>query len=266
MYNKLSFKLSILQIIAIGKNTFKEAIRSKVFYILFAFAIAMLGFAVILSFLTIGSQKRIILDLGLFSISFFSVMTSIFVGIGLIYTEIEKKTIYNVLSKPTKRSNFILGRYFGMMSVLTTNLFAMLIILSIILFLFKGFTPLVFYAGFFILLELSIITAIAIFFSSIASPILSAICTLSFYIVGHTSSTFPEILVPLLKEHPLQKKIALFMFHILPDLNVLNVCNLITYEIPIAEGFTLRGIIYALLYSTVLIFLATIFFEKRDLV
>ncbi len=259
------FKLSCMQVIAIAKNTYKEAIRSKIFYVLMAFAIAMLGFAVILSFLTIGSQKRVILDLGLAGISFFSVMTSIFVGIGLIYLEIEKKTIYNVLSKPLPRASFIVGRYFGLMAVLGINLIAMLIILSIALLFFKGFTPMIFYAGLFIYLELAVITAIAIFFSSIASPVLSAICTLAFYLIGHTSSTFPEMLVPLL-HNDIQKKIALFFFHILPDLSILNVSNLITYNIPIAPGFTIRGIIYAVLFSTLLIFAGCLFFKKRDLV
>lgn len=264
MINEKSL-LIIKQIYSISKNTFKEAIRSKIFYILMAFAISILGFAVILSFLTIGSQKRIILDLGLAGISFFSVMTSIFVGIGLIYTEIEKKTIYNVLSKPLPRANFILGRYFGMMAVLGVNLFAMLVILDVVLSFFKGFTFQVFYAGFFIYMELMIITAIAIFFSAIASPVLSAICTFAFYIIGHTSKTFPEVLLPLLKS-PLQKKISLFIFHFLPDLSILNVCNLVTYEIPIAEGFFLRGVTYTILYVTVLLLLACILFKKRELI
>ena len=257
--------LSLLQVRAIMKNTFKEAIRSRVFYILMAFAIAMLGFAVVLSFLTLGSQKRVILDLGLAGISFFSVMTSIFVGIGLIYLEVEKKTIYNVLPKPMPRSNFIIGRYFGLMAVLGTNLLAMLAILSVLLAAFKGFTITVFQAGLFIYMELAIITAIAIFFSSVASPVLSAICTVSFYIIGHTSSTFPDILVPLLRS-PFQKKLATWFFHLLPDLNILNTSNLITYDIPIAEGFTIRALLYTGVFVSLLLLAACLCFRKRDLV
>lgn len=265
MTNKIDWLFFIKQIISISKNTYKESIRSKIFYILMAFAVLILGFAVILSFLTIGSQKRIILDLGLAGISFFSVMTSIFVGIGLIYVEIEKKTIYNVLSKPMPRSLFIIGRYFGMMAVLGTNLLAMLLILTVLLAIFKGFTLMVFYAGFFIYMELAVITAIAIFFSSVASPVLSAICTLAFYLIGHTSSTFPEILVPLL-HNQFEKKVAIALFHLLPDLSMLNVCNLITYEIPIAQGFTIRAIIYTFSYVLVLLVAACLIFRKRDLV
>jgi len=264
MADKQKF-LTLLQIRAIMKNTFKEAIRSRIFYILMAFAVAMLGFAVILSFLTVGSQKRVILDLGLAGISFFSVMTSIFVGIGLIYLEIEKKTIYNVLPKPMPRANFIIGRYFGLMAVLGTNLAAMLGILSVLLLIFKGFTISVLYAGMFIFMELAIITAIAIFFSSVASPVLSAICTISFYIIGHTSNSFPDILIPLLSS-PLQKKLAAGLFHILPDLSILNISNLITYEVPIAEGFAARAILYTLLFVSLLLLAACLCFRKRDLV
>lgn len=257
--------LSALQVNAIMKNTFKEAIRSRVFYILMAFAVAMLGFAVVLSFLTVGSQKRVILDLGLAGISFFSVMTSIFVGIGLIYLEVEKKTIYNVLPKPMPRANFIIGRYFGLMAVLGTNLAAMLAILSVLLLFFKGFTLSVFQAGLFIYMELAIITAIAIFFSSVASPVLSAICTISFYIIGHTSKTFPDILVPLLQS-PFQKKMATGLFHLLPDLSILNISNLVTYEIPIAPGFSARAVLYTVLFVTLLLIAACLCFRKRDLV
>jgi Cu-processing system permease protein len=261
---KIKF-LTLLQINAIMKNTFKEAIRSRIFYILMAFAIGMLGFAVVLSFLTLGSQKRVILDLGLAGISFFSVMTSIFVGIGLIYMEVEKKTIYNVLPKPMPRANFIIGRYFGLMAVLGTNLIAMLAILSLVLLCFKGFTLMVFYAGIFIFMELAIITAIAIFFSSVASPVLSALCTISFYIIGHTSSTFPDILVPILHSE-FQKKMATALFHILPDLTILNVSNLITYEIPIAEGFVGRAFLYTVFMVSLLLLSACLCFKRRDLV
>lgn len=257
--------LSLLQVKAIAKNTFKEAIRSRIFYILMAFAVAMLGFAVVLSFLTVGSQKRVILDLGLAGISFFSVMTSIFVGIGLIYLEVEKKTIYNVLPKPMPRANFIIGRYFGLMGVLGTNLIAMLAILSLLLLFFKGFTVSVFHAGLFIFMELAIITAIAIFFSSVASPVLSAICTLSFYIIGHTSSTFPDLLVPHLGS-PLQKKVAMGLFHLLPDLSILNISNLITYEVPIADGFASRAFLYTALFVAALLIAACLCFRNRDLV
>jgi len=257
--------LSLRQVAAIMKNTYKEAIRSRVFYILMAFAVTMLGFAVVLSFLTIGSQKRVILDLGLAGISFFSVMTSIFVGIGLIYLEVEKKTIYNVLPKPMPRANFIIGRYFGLMAVLGTNLAAMLLILSSVLLVFKGFTLSVFKAGAFIFMELSIITAIAIFFSSVASPVLSAICTISFYLIGHTSNTLPDILVPLLSS-PFQKKVATALFHLLPDLNMLNISNLITYEVPIAEGFAARAVLYTAVFVSLLLVAACLCFRRRDLV
>ena len=259
------FSLGWAQTRALAANTFRESVRSRVFYILMAFATAMLVFSAVMSLLTIGSRAKIIIDLGLTVTSFITVMTAIFVGIGLIYTEIEKKTIYNVLSKPLGRAHFILGRYIGMMAVLAVNLLAMLVLLGLLLALFKGFTFKIFIAGGFIYLELAILTAIALFFSSVTSPVVSAICTMAFYIVGHTSSALLESLAPRITD-PVGKTVAVWLFHLLPDLNILNVTNIISYDIPIAHGFTARAIIYTIAYVALLLTAACMAFSRRDLV
>ncbi len=257
--------LAWMQVRALAANTFREAVRSRIFYILMAFAVAMLLFSAVMSLLTIGSRAKIIIDLGLTITSFITVMTAIFVGIGLVYTEVEKKTIYNVLSKPLGRAHFILGRYLGLMAVLLVNLAAMLALLSLLLLLFGGFTWALFVAGAFIYLELAVLTAIALFFSSVTSPVVSAICTLAFYLVGHTSSAFLESLAPRLGS-PAAKSAAGWLFHLLPDLNVLNVTNLIAYDIPLASGFATRALLYAAAYVALLLTAACLAFSRRDLV
>ncbi len=253
------------QLLALAVNTFKEATRSKVFYILLAFAICLLGFSSALGFMAIGSIRRVVLDVGLATVSYFSAITAIFVGIGLIYREIEGKTIYNILSKPVTRSTFLLGRYLGLMAVLLVNLSAMTGALSLVLLAFGGFTPRVLAAAGYIYLELLIITAVALFFSSVASPVLSAICTVAFYIIGHTSSALTEILAPQITVEWL-RRVVIGLYHVLPDLNLLNIDDLVVHDIPEAAGFTVRAVLYTVLMVTILLTAASFAFRRRDLV
>jgi len=257
--------LGWIQVRAIASNTFREAVRSRIFYILTAFAAAMILFSAVMGMLTIGSRAKIILDMGLTVTSFITVMTAIFVGIGLVFTEVEKKTIYNVLSKPLHRAHFVLGRYLGLMAVLAVNLAGMLLLLSALLLFFGGFRPGLFAAGAFIYLELAVVTAIALFFSSVTSPVVSAICTVAFYIVGHTSSAFLETLSPRLAPG-FGRTAAEGLFHLLPDLNMLNLTDAVSYDLPIAPGFVVRAVLYAVVTVVFLITAACMAFSRRDLV
>jgi Cu-processing system permease protein len=257
--------LAVSQVRAIAVNTFREAVRSRIFYILMAFAVAMILLSAFMALLTVGSRNKILVDLGLSFSSIFSVLTAIFVGIGLVYHEVERKTIYNVLSKPLSRARFILGRYIGLMAVLLVNLLAMMTLLSLVLLLFKGFTWQVFAAAGFIYLEVAVLTALALFFSSVSSPVVSALCTGAFFVVGRTSSTLEELLAPELHGKA-AKGLVNGLYHLLPDLSVMDITNLVAYDIPIARGFTLRAILYAAAWVALLLTAACLSFRRRDLV
>src|SRR5213593_2039997 len=111
----------LTRISAIALNTFREAIRHRILYLLLIFAVTMISFAQILSLLTVGSEEKIIKDFGLASIDIFGVLTSVFVGIGLVSKEIERRTVYTLLAKPIHRFEFILGKYAGLTLTLLVN-------------------------------------------------------------------------------------------------------------------------------------------------
>jgi ABC-type transport system involved in multi-copper enzyme maturation permease subunit len=98
---------------AIAINTFREAVRDKVLYGVLGFAIAVLLFTLALAELSLSEQRRVVMDVGLASISFFSVVVAVFLGSSLLYKEIEKKTLYVILPKPLRRSTFLIGKYAG---------------------------------------------------------------------------------------------------------------------------------------------------------
>src|SRR6476660_9883482 len=111
----------------IAANTFREAVRDRVLYNLIAFALLITGAAVLVGQISIEIERLVVLNLGLTAVSIFGVVIAIFVGIGLVSKEIEKRTLYTVLSRPVRRWEFIVGKFFGLAATLVVNTFFMAI-------------------------------------------------------------------------------------------------------------------------------------------
>src|SRR5689334_13560152 len=160
----------------IALHTFKEAVRDKVLYNLVVFALLLIGAAILFSSISVGIQQIIVVDLGLSSISVFGVIMAIFIGIGLVSKEIERRTIYHILSKPVRRFEFIVGKYLGLVLTLVINTAIMTVGFYLAIFYQKrsldaeDLAPLS--AIYFILLQLAIVVGLAIFFSCISTPVL----------------------------------------------------------------------------------------------
>src|SRR5688500_13055303 len=104
---------SMERIWAIAINTFREAVRDRVLYGVLAFASVVLLLSLAIAELSLDQQRRVVQDVGLASISLFSVVVAVFLGSSLLYKEIERKTLYVILPKPIRRHEFLLGKYFG---------------------------------------------------------------------------------------------------------------------------------------------------------
>src|ERR1700739_3642396 len=115
------------RIIFIASNTFREAVRDRVLYNLSAFALLMSGAAVLVGQISIGIERLVVINLGLTAISLFGIVIAIFIGIGLVSKEIDKRTLYTVLSRPVRRWEFIAGKFFGLSGTLVVNTFFMAI-------------------------------------------------------------------------------------------------------------------------------------------
>lgn len=248
---------------AIALNTFKEAVRNKIFYLLIAFGVFFAMSSKLISLLTISDQTKVLKDVGLASIHFFSVLIAIFTGINLVYKEIEKKTIYNILSKPISRSSFIIGKFFGLAFTLLTALVSMAVIFLFFLFISTGELDTGVLVFFFLLyMELLIITAISLLFSSFSTPILSSIFTICIYLIGQTLWTFH-----LFKHHlqtPIDKFAAHFFYYILPNLERFNVKHAVVMRIDIDASQVLNAALYAAVYITAVLALTILIFNKRE--
>jgi len=252
-----------MKIKAIALNTFKEAVRNKIYYLLVFFGIVFILLSRLVSILIIGDTAKVIKDVGLAAIHFFTVMVAIFTGINLVYKEIEKKTIYNIISKPISRSSFILGKFLGLALTLLVALMAMGLIFTLYILIFIGtLDPLILIYFLYLYMELLIVTALSILFSSFSTPILSSIFTLCLYIIGQIVWTYNlfKTRIP----SALAKFLASLMYHILPNFHKFNIKNELVLSLkPELNIFATLG--YAACYITALLILAIMIFSRKEL-
>ncbi len=178
----------------IALNTFRESVRSKVLYVLIFFAVLLMVASHGLGWVTVGEQVQIVKHFSLAAVSFFGALIAVFVGTGLIYKEIEKRTIYTILSKPVHRWQFVLGKFGGLMAVLAFVVAGMGMI-GCLFVLYAGGTVDALYlqALALLYLELMVVVAIAVFFSTVSTPILAAIFTFCAYLVGQVTPSLMEL-------------------------------------------------------------------------
>lgn len=252
-----------MKLIAIAFNTFKEAVRNKIFYLLVAFGILFALSSKLISLLTIGNEVKVLKDVGLSVINFFSVLTAIFTGINLIYKEIEKKTSYNILSKPISRSQFIIGKFFGLAFTLLVALVSMAVIFFLFLYVSTGEFSWMMLVYFVLLyMELLIITAISLLFSSFSTPILSSIFTISLFLIGQVMWTFNMFYQKL--KSPFEKMIAYLFYYILPNLDKFNIKSEVVMKTGVGSYHILNAMLYAVVYITALLALTIIIFNQRE--
>ena len=264
--NVSHFKGTVLRIYFIARNTFREAVRDRVLYNLVLFVLLLTVAAIFVGELSGGQERKIIVDLGLSAMLLFGVFIAIFVGVGLVYKEIERRTIYAIFAKPVGRAEFLVGKYFGLCLTLLVNVLVMGAgVSAALLYVSRGFDPLILSiwpAILLIYVELTILTSIALLFSSFSSPALSALLTFFIFIIGHFSSDLKGL------STSITSTAARWLFSVLYYL----VPNLTNYSFitPAAHGrspgtsYVFAVIAYGLLYVTVILATATLIFGRRN--
>jgi len=247
----------------IACNTFRESARNKMFYLLVFFGILFALSSKLISFLTLGDAMKVLKDTGLAAINFFCVLIAVFTGINLVYKEIEKKTIFNILSKPVSRDQFIIGKFLGLALTMLTALAAMAGIFFVFVWISGGGVDLKILLYFLMLfLELLVIVAISLLFSSFTTPILSFIFTVSLYLIGHVMWTFNEFKAIL--RVPFWKYFSQGLYYLLPNLDKFNIKNEVVLGTAINPWTTLFSVLYALAYILALLALTILIFRKRE--
>lgn len=248
----------------IATNTVREAIRNKLLYTLVFFAVIVIAIAVLIASLSYVEGQRIIQDVGLAAIRLFSVGIAVFVGIGLIHGEVERRTIYTILSKPISRSEFLIGKFLGL--VLTVWLQLVFMAIAFVIVSLATGAPLgaghaqallVFAA------ELVVVVAIATLFSSFTTPMLASLFTLGIYMAGHLSRDLHSLGQQ--ASDPGLTTVATWLYRVLPDLEGFDLSIQAVHGLPITSDDVLLPILYGIGYSTVLLIIASSIFRRRDM-
>jgi ABC-type transport system involved in multi-copper enzyme maturation permease subunit len=255
---------SAIRVNAIALNTYREAIRSKILYSILFFAFFVVGIAAIFGAASIGNQMKFVKDFSLMSISLFGVTIAIVLGVNLLNKELGKKTIFNILSKPVARWEFIVGKFAGLFATLTLIMALMCVTLTSILALFEGHVDwgLVLASGM-ALMELMVITGVALFFSAVVvTPALSGLFAAAVFIAGRSSSYLQyfmqdEFSAPL-------RAFTRALYWVLPHLDRFNIADQVVYgdHVDFAYLFTICA--YAIAYSSVLLLLSVALFARRE--
>jgi Cu-processing system permease protein len=251
----------------VAVNTFREAVRDRVLYNLIFFALLMMGAAILVGQISVGIERIVIVNLGLSSISIFGIIMAIFIGVGLVYKEIEKRTLYSLLAKPMKRWEFIVGKFGGLLLTLAVNTTFMLLGLFAALFYvsrhFERADLGIVEAAYFILLQLALITALALFFSCFSSPMLSTLFTLGIYVAGVFASDIREI--GALTKSPALEWLCRIVYFVLPNFHNFNVIALAGHGEAIPASLLWQNTLYAALYVLVLLLASAAVFSRRNL-
>src|SRR5881394_4067214 len=254
------------RVAAIARNAFREAVRDRVLYNLVVFALLLIAGAIFLGELSAGQEAKIIVDLGLSAILLFGVLIAIFVGVGLVYKEIERRTLYAILSKPIGRGQFLVGKYLGLCLTLLVNVLVMGVgVCLALIYVSRGWDPLaakIWPAILLIYFELTIMTAVALLFSTFSSPALSALLTFFVFLIGHFSGDLKNLAST--SSSASARVVFRALYYLLPNLTTYSVITPAAHGVtPDAQTLAL-GAAYAVVYVTVVLAAATMIFSGRN--
>ena len=254
------------RVLTIARNTFREAVRDRVLYNLVLFVLLLTGGAIFLGELSAAQEVKIIIDMGLSAMLLFGVFIAIFVGVGLVYKEIERRTIYAIFSKPVGRGEFLLGKYLGLCLTLAVNVAVMGAGVSLaLMYVSGGWHPLaltIWPAVGLIYVELMIVVAAALLFSSFSSPALSALLTFFVFVIGHFTAELKALSATTMSGGA--RVLFAALYYVLPNLSNY------AYITPAAHGRApawadfAGGVLYGLAYIAVLLAASTLIFKRRN--
>lgn len=255
---------------------FRESVRDRVPYSIVVFAILMLAASYLLSQLTAGQDMKIIKDLGLASLSVFGLLISVFIGVGLVSKEVERRSVYALLTKPVSRVTFIAGKYLGLVMTLAVNLSVMTLAFYLVLFVAEqtaspgvraswpapALDPRLLIGVGLIFGQLMIVTAVALFFSTYSSPLWATLLTLGLWVAGHFNRDLRQF-ETVVDSAPVAW-LARAVYYLIPNLAPFDVKAEIVHGLPVGLPHVVYTLGYAAVYVGAVLSGAAAIFTRRD--
>jgi ABC-type transport system involved in multi-copper enzyme maturation permease subunit len=255
---------------------FRETVRDRVLYALVAFAIVIIGASLLISQLTAGQDVKIVKDLGLAAMSMIGVFIAIFIGIGLVSKEVEKRSVYSLVAKPVRRSELVVGKYAGLVLTLAINLAVMTAVWYGVLSYYAwtaeevlkrsweapALDPRMLLAVYLIFLQLMLVTAIALFFSTFSSPLLAALFAFGLFVAGHFNADLRNF--EAVVASPVAGTLARGLYYLLPNMALFDVKSAVVHARPVSLGYLAGATSYGALYIAALVLASIAVFSRRD--
>ena len=250
----------------IALNTFRESVRDRVLYNLILFVLILVAASVFVSDLSLDMESQFTAALGMSVMLVFGVLIAIFIGVGLVYKEIDKRTVYNLLSKPVRREEFIFGKYFGLCMTLFVNSTVMVAGTELaLLYVNHGFVPLqlaVLPAAYLIYLELALMVAVALMFSSFTTPMLAALFSFAAYAIGQFSGDLRQ--AAQLSDSVVIRGVLTTLYYLLPNLSNFGFISEASHGRILSLRMAVQATIYAVVYIGILLSASALIFQRRN--
>jgi ABC-type transport system involved in multi-copper enzyme maturation permease subunit len=268
--------MSLVTVGRIAWSVFRESVRDRVLYALGAFALLLIGASYLIGELTAGQDIKIIKDLGLAAISIFGVMMAVFIGVGLVWKEVEQRSLYSLLSKPVRRHELVLGKYVGLAVTLGVNVAVMTVAYyTVLAYMASTFTPearsawpapatdpALLKAILLIFMELLLVTAIAVLFSTYSGPFLSVVFTLGLWTIGTFNAELRNF--DAVTESPIARGLTRALYYGLPGFSAFDVKLQVVHGLPVPWPYVGATVAYGLAYIGLLLVAAMAIFSRRD--
>ena len=249
--------------LAVAHGTFRETVRDRLFYLVGFFGLALIGATTVLSPLTVGAQGTIVADVGLAAMALLGLLVVLLVGAIMVRKEMDQRTITTILTKPVGRGEYLLGKYLG----LSLTLITMVALMGLLYLGAMALTPASptwsqLGAIYLTLLELLVLTAAAILFSTVSGPALAAVFTLTLFAIGHLAESLLDFGA---MAGGWQRSVAQVVFRILPDLEVFNVRAAVVHGDAVSSSHLFMATGYAVGWIVVFLLLARGVFARKEL-
>jgi Cu-processing system permease protein len=253
-----------MKVWALSLNTFKEAVRDRVLHSILFFAVAAVILSIAFEEITIGDQKKVVRSIAQSGVDLFASIIAIFLGISLVWKEIDKKTIYTILSKPIPRSTFLIGKYSGLVMTVGVELLLLVFIYTLTMTVQQGFPlPSTFVSFGLLFVELLLLTAWATLFSSYSAPMTATAFTLSIFVIGHLADDI--WLYGSKAESETIQQISYLLYYLLPNFEIFNIRSFAIHEQPVPWDRVFPALGYGLTYTIVVLCGAIYVFQRRDI-
>jgi ABC-type transport system involved in multi-copper enzyme maturation permease subunit len=262
---------SPVRVYAVARNTYREALRNRAFLGLVVFAVAFIFLSLAMSEMSIvGQEVRVVSSFGFFAISLVGAITAIVMGALLVHKEVERKTIYTIVSKPIHRHEFIVGKLVGLVGILVVQVAILAVVWAFVVHLQGGQVGIEHLKGLgLIIVEVSLVASIAVMFSAFSSPVLTGLFSLGIFVVGRLVPLMEEMLSAsrgLFVDHAVARFLGEAAVAVLPDLSVFNVSQQVLLGVPVHMSYLGEALLYGGAYGLIFLVIAVWAFERRDFI